>query len=153
MKIEWILRPAFVMVLALQVSGQEIASPAPNRGNGENIVASLSRKDEIELIREIQPDAVKRNLSSWYGIGLTQKDKLAVAMNPEDVVHFADFLQKPNSGFVRLYDASGCEMNLKILNVADECPPNIRGRGIFYSFRRKKYQSRLFSDVKFYKNT
>jgi hypothetical protein len=92
--------------------------------------------------------AVKRNFSTRYGVDLTRRDKQSVAMNPQDAQTFAAFLERKDAGFVRLYDVADCEMNQRILKVSDQCPANMRGRGTSYSFRRKKYQTGWFSDLK-----
>jgi hypothetical protein len=119
----------------------------------EKSLGGATAEEDGEFISEVQPAAFKRNLSAWGGVWLTQKDKEAVAMNAQDAARFAEFLRQEDAGFVRLYDASTCETNLRVLNVADECPPNISGRGVFYSFRKKKYQTGFFSDVKFHKSS
>jgi hypothetical protein len=96
--------------------------------------------------------AVKRNFSTRYGLFLTEKDKQAVAMDAADAEEFDAFLDRDDAGFARLYDASNCELNQRILNVADECPPNISGRGISYSFRKRKYQHAFFSDLRLHQD-
>lgn len=148
----------FLLLLLLSgvsaASGQTAVSPPPeqNINGNKNQAGAEENNEESEYVSEVQPAAFKRNLSSWYGVWLTRKDKQAVAMSAQDAVRFADFLRQEDTGFVRLYDAATCETNLRVLNVADECPPNIPGRGIFYSFRRKKYQTAFFSDIKYSKN-
>lgn len=108
-----------------------------------------SRTAEMKRAKDVQSTQVRRNSSTRYGVSLTDKDREAVSMELEDARRFGTFLEQEDTGFVRLYDASGCQTNTKILDVSDECPPNMRGRGVSYSFRQKKYQGVYFSDLRF----
>jgi hypothetical protein len=153
MRFGLIFLPLLLFLFGVGAGAQVSAPPPTNQPANGTEKKSGGEIEEGEFVGEVQPAAFKRNLSSWGGVWLTQKDKEAVAMNAQDAARFAEFLRQDDAGFVRLYDASTCETNLRVLNVADECPPNISGRGVFYSFRKKKYQPRFFADVKFYKNS
>ena len=133
------------------------AAGRPSSASADRPAAVNDQAKEAEADR--QPDsnyaltpAVKRNFSTRYGVSLTDKDKQAVAMDAADAVAMDAFLDRGDAGFARLYDASRCELNQRILKVSDECPPNISGRGISYSFRKRKYQHAFFSDLRLHQD-
>jgi len=157
----------FIAGLAPAAFGQETKLKGDQPSYPEPVTTSVSPNSGTESLETAasppsplqQPEdkgvlnrAVKRNFSTRHGVELTEKDKQAVAMNPEDAQRYAAFLEGKDTGFARLYDTADCEMNGRIVNVGDQCPVNMRGRGTSYSFRRKKYQSGWFSDLKIQNN-
>jgi hypothetical protein len=70
-------------------------------------------------------------------------------MNPADKSTYKDFLKKHNIDFIRLHNFSNCDEPDKAINVSAECPWNVEGKGTSYSFRKKQYVSRFFSDIQY----
>jgi len=149
-KIATFLISLAVLFSALEVCAQvvaptpDLAAQAQRRANEMN-----QREAEMERIKNGRANGSKNISNSFRILRLTEKDKLAISLHPADAEKFAGLLKAPETGFVRLYDSSKCEMNRRIINVNDPCPPNIAGRATSYSFRQKKYQTLVYSDISF----
>lgn len=78
---------------------------------------------------------------------LTKSDKELIAINSADKIKFADFLKQDETGFLRLHDAADCGGKSNVVNAAKQCPWNVTGRAISYSFRKENYRSAFFSDI------
>jgi len=73
-------------------------------------------------------------------------------MNPIDRSKFAAFLDKKNTGFVRLHDSADCDEKSMVINAKEPCPWNILSKATSYSFRKGKYQRVYFSDIRIKKS-
>ena len=67
--------------------------------------------------------------------------------NPEDVAKFAEFLKQSKTGIFRLVNDFGCESNVYVIKVDENCRNSIPG-GSFYSFREKEYTTAYLSDLR-----
>ncbi|NJM52897.1 MAG: hypothetical protein HC846_05585 [Blastocatellia bacterium] len=68
--------------------------------------------------------------------------------SPEDLSKFADFLRKPRTGIFRLMNDVGCDSNVYVIHVDNNCQNAIPGSS-FYSFREREYTSAYLSDIRF----
>lgn len=80
---------------------------------------------------------------------LTEKDRLAIGINSNDVAKFATFLKQPDTGMVRLHDISLCTENMRVLDANAPCPQNVLGKGASFSFRLEDYRTISFSDIRY----
>ncbi len=80
--------------------------------------------------------------------GTVKKDFLLVAPDAADQTKYADFLQQPNTGLVRLFSDAGCQENSSVTVASDFCIKykDFLG-GSTYSFRTKSYRLGRFSDI------
>ena len=81
-------------------------------------------------------------------VNLSERDKQAIAMDPQDRRRFAGFLAQEDAGYVRLHEFDNCSPKNIVVNANEPCPWNVLGKAISYSFRKGKYQRASFSDIR-----
>jgi hypothetical protein len=66
----------------------------------------------------------------------------------EDLVKYAAFLKQSRTGIFRLMNDVGCDSNVYVIRVDDNCKNAIPGSS-FYSFREKEYTTAYLADIRF----
>lgn len=77
-----------------------------------------------------------------------KKIKLQLETDPQDLITYKDFLQKPKTGIIRLFPDFDCESS-NIIRTGAECENFIPGSWS-YSFRTKNRTWLDYSDIRFY---
>lgn len=77
----------------------------------------------------------------------SKKDRQAIAIAEDILTTYGEFLKQKNTGIFRLHDASGCDEENYVVSVDSACPNAYPGKATAYSFRIKKYQSKIHSDI------
>jgi hypothetical protein len=93
-----------------------------------------------------------RNLSFFpFKAKRTKDQDKKLRPSPEDIAKYAEFLKKPRTGIFRLMNDVGCDSNVYVIKVDDNCKNAIPGSS-FYSFREKEYTSAYLADIRFKDN-
>lgn len=72
----------------------------------------------------------------------------AVAVEPELISRYREFLRLPETGIVKLVPDVGCAPNAKVINVRDDCLKySMPGAGNSFSFRTGNYRIRHLADI------
>jgi hypothetical protein len=80
----------------------------------------------------------------------TRKELDAVAPDPELAAKYSQFLQRPNTGLVKLVPDAGCAENTKVVTVSEACLKfTMPGAGNSFSFRTRSYRTRDLADLTF----
>lgn len=66
----------------------------------------------------------------------------------EDLAKYAEFLKQSRTGIFRLMNDVGCDSNVYVIHVDNNCQNAIPGSS-FYSFREREYTSAYLSDIRF----
>lgn len=91
---------------------------------------------------------VKKNVIKHPYFAPSKRDYEMIALAPEIVSQYQEFLKTPNTGLIRLHDQSKCTAARNVVNVEEPCPSNfVLGKATSYSFRAKKYRTLRFSDL------
>ncbi len=77
----------------------------------------------------------------------TREQKKRLQPDPRDVAKFAEILDQPRTGIVRLLPDLGCYDNMNILK-ADEVCRNAIPESSFYSFREREHTLEVLSDIR-----
>ncbi|MBK8810058.1 MAG: hypothetical protein IPN69_04925 [Acidobacteria bacterium] len=77
----------------------------------------------------------------------TREQKKRLQPDPRDVAKFAELLDQPRTGIVRLLPDLGCYDNMNILK-ADEVCRNAIPESSFYSFREREHTLEVLSDIR-----
>jgi hypothetical protein len=102
---------------------------------------------QFERLKGLRANEAKKNIPSMYPRPLTEKDKEAIALLPEDAVIYENFLKLEDTGFVRLHNRDNCNIDPRVLDTSSPCPANVMTRATNYSFRKKKYAPPIFADI------
>jgi hypothetical protein len=138
----------FILAFSLNIYGQATKPPPPP----EKEIVEI-KKTELKNVENLEFN-IRSIISSQSrrAVSLSERDKELIAMNQADRSQFAAFLDKENTGFVRLHDAGNCDEKSLIVNAKEPCPWNILGKAASYSFRKGKYQRAYFSDIRIKKS-
>lgn len=77
----------------------------------------------------------------------TKEQKQLLKPDNQDFIAYEEFLKQPKTGLIKIFPDAGCQDNSRIVRVDDDCLKYIPNSG-FYSFRRKKYSSEFFADIR-----
>jgi len=78
----------------------------------------------------------------------TKDQEKQLLPNSEDLAKYAEFLKHSGTGIFRLMNDAGCESNVYVIRVDENCKNSIPD-GSFYSFREKEYTTAYLSDLRF----
>ncbi|NJM53832.1 MAG: hypothetical protein HC846_10855 [Blastocatellia bacterium] len=124
------------------MSFPQVSNPTPEEETIE------VKKTELKNVEKYEAIVTKRGLWARILPKLSDRDKSRIAMHADDRKEFATFLDKENTGFVRLHDTANCEDKNYVLDINNPCPWDILGKATAYSFRKRKYQRIYFSDIR-----
>lgn len=83
---------------------------------------------------------------------LTKAQKKQLKPEPPDAELYAAILKEKRAGLIKIFSDLGCEDNVRVLRVNEDCRNWIPGSAT-YSFRRKEYISAFVADIKYKQGT
>lgn len=133
---------SFLLICGTIASFPQAPNPIPEEETVE------VKKTELKNVEKYEAILTRRGLWARVLPKLSDRDKSRIAMHSDDRKEFANFLDKENTGFVRLHDTANCEDKNYVLDINNPCPWDILGKATAYSFRKRKYQRIYFSDIR-----
>ena len=131
-----------MVVLGVRVFGQSGAVETAGDAGGKETLVNSAELDKRG--RKI----VKKNVIKNPFFAPSKRDYEMIALAPEIVSQYQEFLKTPNTGLIRLHDQSKCTAARNVVNIEEPCPSNfVLGKATSYSFRAKKYRTLRFSDL------
>lgn len=136
-----VVSAVFIFLITSSVFSQEALKSAPK-------LPKINEQGRIE--RNTRGQSKDLNFFPFKAKRTKDQDK-KLRPNAEDLAKYADFLKKPRTGIFRLMNDFGCDSNVYIIKVDDNCKNVIPGSS-FYSFREKEYTSAYLADIRFKDN-
>jgi hypothetical protein len=83
-----------------------------------------------------------------FKVKRTKEQDKKLRPSEEDIAKYSGFLKQSRTGIFRLLNDVGCDSNVYVIHVDDNCKSAIPGSS-FYSFREKEYTTAYLADIRF----
>lgn len=156
------LIPVFCMIfysfgfVHAQGSRPQSQTPSPTSLNSQALQDLSDRENQVDRLKKISSGtdnsrilskAVIENITKIYRRP-TGKELKMLSPDKEDLKKFAEFLQQPNTGLVKLVKDFRCAEDINVVAVSPDCLKyTMPGAGSSYSFRTNSYQIGRLSDL------
>jgi hypothetical protein len=147
--VNWLIWILFLAMTVFTQAPESIVSKTPNPNPISSEQPAQERRNQYGR-RSDNPTSTAAGVRNFFPFKAKRnKDQeRRLRPNPEDVTKFAEFLKLPKTGIFRLTNDLGCESNVYIIRVDENCGNSIPG-GSFYSFREKEYTTAYLADLRF----
>ncbi len=128
-------------------SAQAVREEPPMATIGGERAARQKETERLKGGQRTSREASINLLPLLFGRRISKQQKIRLAPAQSDLSRYAEFLQKPRTGLIKLFSDVGCEENTNVVRADDVCLQWIPNSG-FYSFREKAYKSDFLADIR-----